>query len=388
MNCRWLLSFLLVHVALVGCSGRLSEFDPGVAGDGGLDRALERIREGQRLPALAAVLIRSGEVVEIGAVGVRAVGSPEPVTVGDRWHMGSITKSMTSTLAGVLVEQGVIDWHTTVGDVFPDLSESVRPEYADVRLEELLSHTAGLPVDWMQIPSYRTSWESTTPLSGQRHEWAAELLALAPETPRGTHCYSNASYIVAGAMLETVTGKQWEDLVKRNLLSPLGMTSTGFGAPGSIGAVPDEPRGHLGVPGELRPLQPDRRADNPPAAGPAGTVHTTLVDFSRYMAAHLAGARGEAGLVTAETFGKLHSPAPGTRYALGWNVGEHSRAGGRVLFHTGSNAAWTATIWIAPERDFAILTATNAGGDAGSTGADEALRALIDRCNAAFEAGR
>jgi CubicO group peptidase (beta-lactamase class C family) len=388
MNGRWLLPFLLVHVALVGCSDRLSDFDPGVAGDGGLDRTLERIREDLRLPALAAVLIRSGEIVEVGAVGVRAVGSPEPVTAGDRWHLGSVTKSMTATLAGVLVEQGVIDWSTTVGDVFPDLAVSTRSDYADVRLEELLSHTAGLPVDWMQIPSYRGAWESPTPLSEQRHAWAAELLALAPETPRGTHRYANAGYIVAGAMLETVTGRLWEDLMQQDLLAPLDMTSTGFGAPGSVGEVPDEPRGHLGVPGELRPLPPDQRADNPPAVGPAGTVHTTLADFSCYLAAHLAGARGEAGLVTAETFGKLHSPAPGTKYALGWNVGEHSRAGGRVLFHTGSTAVWTATTWIAPERDFAILTATNAGGDAGSTGADEALRALIDRCNAAFATGK
>jgi hypothetical protein len=56
-----------------------------------------------------------------------------------------------------------------------------------------------------------------------------------------------------------------------------------------------------------------------------------------------------------------------------------------VLSHNGSNGVWYATMWIAPERDFAILTVTNAGGSAGAKGADDALRALIDRCNAAFE---
>jgi CubicO group peptidase (beta-lactamase class C family) len=384
----WLLPFLtllLVGIAFIkwGSFGRLSDFDAGSAGDGNLNGALERIRNDQGLPALAAVLIRSGKIVETGAVGVRALGSPEPVTIHDRWHMGSNTKSMTATLAAALVEEGMIDWDTTIAEVFPDFAESIRPGYADVRLDELLSQTAGLP-ERMPLPSY-ASRESTMPLPEQRRQWAVELLSLAPETSRGTHRYSNANYVVAGAMLEAVTGEQWEDLMQRKILAPLAMTSTGFGVPGTVGKAPDEPRGHQRVQGELRALQPDGCADNPPAVGPAGTVHTTLADFARYMAAHLAGARGEGEFVSVKSFGKLHSPAPGTNYALGWSVGKHSRAGGRVLSHNGSNGVWFAKMWIAPERDFAILTVTNAGGSAGAKGADDALRALIDRCNAAFE---
>jgi CubicO group peptidase (beta-lactamase class C family) len=386
----WLLTFLvflLVGIVFVkwGSFSRLSDFDVGVAGDGELNVALERIRDEEGLPALAAVLIRDGRIVETGAVGVRAVGSLEQVTTSDHWHLGSITKSMTATLAALLVEEGVIDWNTTVGEVFPDLAEITRPEYADVRLEELLSHTTGLPENWMQIPSYPTSRESATPLPDQRRQWVAEFLTLTPETSRGSHRYSNANYVVAGTMLEAVSGQPWEDLMQRYVLTPLGMTSTGFGVPGTVGESPDEPRGHLLVEGELRPLQPNRQADNPPAVGPAGNVNTTLGDFAHYMAAHLAGARGEEGLVSAESFGKLHLPGPVNNYALGWNVRQHSHSGGRVLYHHGNNGAWCATMWIAPERDFAILTVTNAGDTPGSKGADNALRALIDRHNAAFE---
>jgi CubicO group peptidase (beta-lactamase class C family) len=384
----WLLPFLillLVGIAFIkwGPFGRLSDFDAGVAGDGELNVALERIRDDQGLPALAAVLIHGGKIVETGAVGVRAVGLPDLVTTRDRWHMGSNTKSMTATLASVLVEEGVIDWDTTIAEVFPEVAESIRPGYTDVRLDELLSHTAGLR-ERMPVPSYATR-ESTMPLPEQRRQWAAQLLALPPETSRGTHRYSNANYVVAGAMLEAVTGQQWEDLMQQKILTPLGMTSTGFGVPGTVGETPDEPRGHQRVQGKLRALQPDSSADNPPAVGPAGTVHTTLADFARYLAAHLAGARGEGDFVSVETFGKLHSPAPGTNYALGWSVRKHSRAGGRVLSHNGSNGVWYATMWIAPNRDFAILTVTNAGSSAGAKGADDAIRALIDRCNAAFE---
>jgi hypothetical protein len=55
------------------------------------------------------------------------------------------------------------------------------------------------------------------------------------------------------------------------------------------------------------------------------------------------------------------------------------------LQHTGSNQIWYAATWIAPERDFAILAVTNAGGDAGREGTDVAVRALIDRFDAAEE---
>ena len=385
----WLLPFfvlLLVGIGFVdwGSFGRLSDFDVGVAGDGELDAVLQRIRDEEGVPALAALLIHRGKVVESGAVGVRAIGLPERVTVDDRWHLGSITKPMTATLAAVLVQEGVIGWETTVGEVFPDLAETTRPEYAEVRLDELLAHTSGL-AEKTPNPIVPNSSESTTPLVAQRRQWTSELLALPPETQRGKHLYSNASYVVAGAMLEAVTGRPWEELMQQHLFTPLGMTATGFGPPGTVGESPDEPRGHRRVDGNLRPLQPDQKADNHPAVGPAGNVHTTLSDLAKFTAAHLAGLRGEGGLVAAETFKELHTPATGTKYALGWNIRTHSHSGGHVLYHHGTNRFWYATVWLAPERDFAILIVTNAGDAVGQKGADVAIQAVTDRCNAAFE---
>ena len=389
MKTKRLLPFLLLTIMLVGCdsSDPLADIDAGVAGDGNLNRVLEPLRDNHGLPSLAAVLIRGDQIVEMGAVGIRAAQSSTPVTTGDRWHLGSITKAMTATLAAVLVEQGTIEWSTTVGEVFPGLVGRIRPEYVDVRLDELFYHTSGLPNDVTKTPSWETLRNSSAPLTEQRRQWSGELLALRPETARGTHRYSNAGYVVAGAMLEAVTGEPWEDLMQREVFDALGMTSTGFGAPGTVGATPDEPRGHVRDDGRWIALQPNRDADNPAVMGPAGTVHSTFSDFARYMAAHLAGARGENGLVSAETFGKLHAPASGTEYALGWGVGERSWARGRVLQHSGSNTVWYATLWIAPERDFAMLAVTNAGGDDARDGTDEAIGVLIERFEAAFGGG-
>ena len=108
-------------------------------------------------------------------------------------------------------------------------------------------------------------------------------------------------------------------------------------------------------------------------------MHTTFQDYALYMAAHLAGARGTGGLVSAETFTKLHTAAPGTSYSLGWGISQPGWANGSALDHKGSNTAWFATVWIAPQRDMGMLAVTNAGGDGGNRATDEIVEALIAR---------
>jgi CubicO group peptidase (beta-lactamase class C family) len=355
-------------------------FDVGVAGDGELARVLDVLRARSGVPALGALLVRGGQVIEMAAVGLRASDHPERVTIQDRWHLGSMTKSMTSTLSAVLVEQQAITWSTTVAEVFPDLVGRMRSEYEDVRLEELLSHTAGLPADITRSPSWPTLRSDPDPLSVQRRRWVAELLEMAPEASRGTYLYANAGYVIAGSMLEEVTGESWEDLIQREIFTPLGMTSTGFGAPGLPGS-PDQPWGHVFQNGGWQSIEPGVNADNPAAIGPAGTVHSTLGDYAAYLAAHLAGARGVGGLVTAASFEKLHTAAPGTNYALGWGVAERTWARGGTISHNGSNTLWYASVWIAPQRDFGMLAVTNARGPDAT---EAALLALIARFDAAF----
>jgi CubicO group peptidase (beta-lactamase class C family) len=340
------------------------------------------------LPALAAVLVSEGEIVEMAAAGLRAYGYDEMATAGDLWHIGSLTKAMTATLAGVLVERGDIAWTSTVGEIFPDLVDDMDPQFVDVRLDELLYHQAGLTAAVTHAPSWNTNafFTGSDPIREQRRAFAAELLAMDPAGERGHHLYSNGGYVIAGAMMEEETGESWEALIEREVFTPLGMNSTGFGPPGTPGSR-DQPWGHGPAGDSWRPIEPGPFADNPPALGPAGTVHTTLEDYARYMAEHVAGARGVDGLVSAQTFDKLHTPAPGSGYAFGWGVGERPWAGGRVLSHAGSNSMWWAVVWLAPERDLAMFAVTNAGAAGAQPGTDAAVVALIRRLQAAEEGG-
>jgi CubicO group peptidase (beta-lactamase class C family) len=340
------------------------------------DAELEAIRARHRLPALAAVAVLRDEVRFQGAVGVRKLGSPERVTVNDKWHIGSCTKSMTATLAAMLVEQGKLRWDTKVGDVFPELRETIDPTWQAATLEMLLAHRGGAPAE--PPPNlWRNAWAQTGAPREQRLDFVRGLLLRRPQEPPGTkYLYSNQGYAMAGAMIERVSGKPWEELMRTMLFAPCNMNSAGFGAPASLGKV-DQPWGHAGT--EMKPVPPGPKADNPPAIGPAGTVHCSLADFAHYAALHALGEKHGTLFLKRASFVKLHTPVAGQDYALGWISVPRSWAGGNALNHHGSNTMFFAVIWIAPAKDAVFVAATNAAGEAAEKATDEAIGALIGK---------
>src|SRR4051794_22813049 len=112
-----------------------------------LDATLSPFLARYELPALAAAVVKDGEIIAVGAVGTRKAGADLPVTVNDRFHLGSATKAMTALLAGMLVDEGKLRWNSTVADLFPELVEKMDPGLRRVTLEQLLSHTSGVPAD-------------------------------------------------------------------------------------------------------------------------------------------------------------------------------------------------------------------------------------------------
>ncbi len=346
-----------------------------------LDALLEPIREANGLPALAAAVVKGGQTVAVGAVGVRKAGSSERVTADDKWHIGSCTKSMTAALAAMLVEDGAMRWDTTLAEMFPDLESQMQPGWRDVTLEQLLAHRGGAPHELNEQDLWGRLWQrADQPPREQRRYLRRELLTKhEPVSPPGTkHVYSNAGYALVGHALEEILDRPWEDLLRDRLFVPLGMTGAGFGAPASVGAV-DQPWGHkAGDDGAFEPVAPGLHADNPAAISPGGTVHCRLADLAQYAAWHLAGARGEGTLLHPETFERLHTPlAADSEYALGWIATERPWGGGLVLTHAGSNTMFYAVIWIAPNKDFAAVVCTNAGGPIAERATDTAAATLI-----------
>jgi CubicO group peptidase (beta-lactamase class C family) len=336
-----------------------------------LNSLLEHILKKYDLPALAGAIVTSKGLSAVGAVGVRKYGTDTPVTVDDQFHLGSDTKAMTATMLATLVEEGKLSWSTTLEQVFPDLAAGpqgrMNPAYGKVTLEQLLAHRAGFTdASWPQGKDFGDMHALPGTPREQRAAYVAMVLSEPPVSePGSTFLYSNRSYAVAGAMAERVANDSWEHLMQKRIFQPLDMQSCGFGAMGTPGVKDpkkiDQPWQHKLLLTLHRAIEPGPRSDNPQVLGPAGTVHCSIVDWGKFVTAHLRGEQGEPGILKPETFKRLHTPSFGGDYAFGWLVVDRPWAGGRALNHAGSNTMNFAVVWMAPAKDFAVLVMTNQG---------------------------
>lgn len=377
---------------------------------------------------MAAALLRGERIIAQGAAGVRKRGAAERITLEDRFLLNSCTKPMTATLVAMLVEAGKLNWTTTLGEVFADTVKPMHPGWEKVTVRQVLAHRAGLRADpdgprWL-VNLLRAPYASLRrgpelmrnprarlgTLPQQRLEIARQALSRPPGiAPDTKYWYSNEGYILTGAVLEQLTGRAWEDLMRERLFQPLGIRTGGFGSPGTAGKT-DQPWGHSSFVG--KPIDPDRPAARFPLYyGPAGMAHMTIADWAQFIGLHLRGdpanRHGQAALLKPDTFAELHGVALTTPYSKGWVMrgitrlatgdaapavaycagafistaswAKGTRPGdtGRCLWHGGSNGMSHSIACLAPEIDFAVLVACNRGPDIALWKTRQAIRALI-----------
>lgn len=356
---------------------------------------LERIRNEHGLPAIGAAVVKQGVIVAAGAVGVRAHGSDVKVTTADRFHLGSDTKAMTATLAGMMVDEGKLGWTSTIGETLGKDVPGINPRLAAVTLEQLLSHSSGIPSDTDEIIKMYfnvDAFQYNLPALRLRalNKWKSH----APATkPGSSFHYANLGYLIAGAMIEKVAGVAWEELVIARIFTPLGLTTAGLGPQATRGKL-DAPVGHLvDAKGKITPMPWGAAADAPPIVGPAGVAHMSVLDFAAW-AGWNAG-RGKRGpqLVKPETLASIHSPRvvtgklpsapPGTpqegQYALGWGVVKFDWSSSPVLNHSGSNGMNLAKILVDVDKDVGVVAVTNFPGRTAEAALNKAMETFYRR---------
>lgn len=368
---------LALVVLLVACKGKSEPQKAPPSGSGSaisadaavaatLETELASIRDKLKLPAIAAAAWRDGKLVEQAAVGVRKAGDTAAVTLEDKWHLGSNTKAMTAVLLGIYVDRGTLRWTDTIGQLLGPTKAKIDPGYKDITLDQLIRHEGGAPEQppdaaWKQLWADGAKPEA-------RATFVKAIVGAPPAGKPGTFAYSNAGYMIAGAMLEAKTKKSWEQLIKEDLFDKLEMKSCGFGAPG-VRDVVDQPRGH-DAGGTV--IEPGPAGDNPPGLGPAGTVHCSLADYGTFLNVLATGA---PAIVTPETMQHLTtSRAAGPMgYAGGWMV--VAKGNETMLVHSGSNTMWYATAVVIPTKKLAFVVATNKGDEK----IEESLETLLKR---------
>jgi CubicO group peptidase (beta-lactamase class C family) len=348
---------------------------PAFAQGRSLNDELDPVRLRHGLPALAAAVVKSGAIVASGAVGVRVRGTDIKVTIDDRFHLGSDTKAMTATLAGMMVEERKLRWTSTIGEVLGADVPGINPKLAAVTLEQLLSHSSGIPSDTEEIVKlYFNADAFDYNLPALRLRILSAWKAHAPETPPGSAFhYANLGYLIAGAMIEKAAGIPWEELITARLFAPLALRTAGLGPQATTGKL-DAPVGHrVADDGEITPMLWGPAADAPPVIGPAGVAHMSVLDFAAWAAWNAGRGRRAPALVEPATLALIQRPRiktgpmpharPGTpqegEYALGWGVVKLDWSTTPVLEHNGSNGMNLAKILVDTDQDLGVVVLTN-----------------------------
>jgi D-alanyl-D-alanine carboxypeptidase len=379
MSSRLLACTVATSVVFGACA---QSFDYGKPANAtAFDAFTDSLRVAHSLPALAFVVVRHDTTLAHAAVGRRHLDREDRVTLNDYWQIGSLTKAFTASVIGILVDRGKVQWTTTLAEVFPDLRAIMHPQFQGVTVAQLLSHSAGVPpytdgADLNKLPKF-----NGTPRE-RRRAFVAYLLKDAPLfAPATKHQYSNAGFTIAGAVAEQVANKSWEALIEEDLLRPLGVRVV-FGWPAFADST--QPWGHMEGLRLLDPHDPRGEYQIGDLLAPAGAVSVSMDGYGAFMRAHLAGLRGDAGVLKATTVRTLHTAMPpppasdtlaGT--ALGWGV--RVSKWGRTHGHAGSAGTFYCVVQLVSEQDLGLAVCTNAGGDRATAGTRAALETLRAR---------
>ena len=324
-------------------------------------------------PSVSLGIIKDGKVVLCEGFGLRDAEKSLPADGETLYQIGSCTKAFTAALCAVCVDKGLVSWDTPIREYAPDIRFYDDYVSNNVTLRDVLAHRTGMP-------RHEYSWYNA-PFN--RAELVHNIRFLEPNKPFRTNFqYNNYGYIVAGAVLEAVTGKTWEQLLSEYILEPLGMDHTNAYLDATEAdpdhAVPyDRPeglgmKGYVKIPYYRTPCE-DLSTGTGAAFAPAGSINSCAADMLKWVQFHLQGGEWDGKqLISKEAMDELHKPnipcspldmpmpeadAVFNSYAMGWK--NEVYRGHRVISHGGNINGFSAYTCFVPDLQLGVVSYTN-----------------------------
>jgi CubicO group peptidase (beta-lactamase class C family) len=313
---------------------------------------VETLLEADDVAGLAVAVVREGEAVSRG-FGVRDVRTGAPVTSETMFSLASVSKPFVATavVARSLAGDGgpALDLDAPITDWVPELTLADGRE-SEVTPRLLLSHTSGLP----DVSEY--GWHDPQLGDDALSEFARSLSGWRLQSePGAAFAYSNAGFELLGLLLSRVTGTTFEDAVRRQVLAPLGLTSSTFlrsEVPADLAASP-----HVGMPLTV----PEGAYPYTRRHAPSSTLHSHVVDLGRGMQALLepSGSPLDPALLDLmwEPVVEVGDPPWEDAQALGWELGSHR--GHRTVGHSGADPGFGSRLVLVPDRRTGVAVLAN-----------------------------
>jgi CubicO group peptidase (beta-lactamase class C family) len=321
----------------------------------------------EQIPGAVVVIVKGGDIILTKGYGYADLEQQRPV-IPDRtvFRVGSISKLLTATAVMQQVEQGRLQLHE---DINHHLTRFQLPtNYPQpVTLADLLTHTSGIDERFLGIAA--RSAAEILPIGAYLADHLPDRIMPPGEVLR----YSNHGYVLAGYLVEVVTGMSFSQYVEQNILQPLNMHHSSFQLrPDILANLAIGYRYHRGS-YHPRPIAYSNDT-------PSGALNATATDLAQFMIAHLqSGRNGSFQLLQSETIQEMHRQQftnhpqlPGQTYGFY----EWFQNGQRALMHDGELVGFKSTMVLLPDHDLGFFVAYN--NETGSL-QDKFTRAFLDR---------
>jgi CubicO group peptidase (beta-lactamase class C family) len=346
----------------------------GAAPPANLDAFVAKSMQTFGPPGMSVAIVENGKAVFTKGYGIRSIATKAPVDAHTVFPIGSESKAFTAAALAILVDEGKLKWTDRVVDKLPGFRMYDPYATEHMTIVDLLTHRSGLGLgegDLLIVPATTRS----------RADIVHALRYLKPVTGfRETFAYDNILYIVAGALVEAVSGETWEHFVEKHIFAPAGMTdaTTAYHIDAKNGVAL-----HGRISGPIMGVGPQsilKHGLEGGASAPAGAINASATDMAKWMQVQLAHGKLPNGkllfsaeqseamweprvVVSPDSFGKATSAVMAALspkfqdYGLGWFVENYH--GHTVIEHTGAVLGAVAAQYLIPEKGVGISVNIN-----------------------------
>lgn len=301
---------------------------------------------------LSGVLLvaKDGVTVASKAAGIANKATNAPIDLNTKFNLGSMNKMFTAVAIAQLAQAGKLSFTDNVGKHLPDYPNR---EVADkVTIHQLLTHTSGMGMYFGE--KFKAQREKLVTVAAHLPLFASDPLAFPPGEK---FQYSNAGYMLLGAIIEKVSGQDYYSYVEEHIYKPAGMNDTGFYEPGK--EIPNLAMGYTRMSPDGKPQDEvrDNNSIREIKGGPAGGGFSTAPDLVRFQQALFTYKLLDKAHTEIVTTGKVDGPRGMGKY--GYGFGDNDAGGKHSVGHNGGFPGIAANFEMYPESGYTAVELMN-----------------------------
>jgi CubicO group peptidase (beta-lactamase class C family) len=329
-----------------------------------IDVLVEKVLTTFDVPGIAVAVVKDDKIIHAKGYGVRSLQTKQKVDENTLFGVASNSKAFTAAALGMLVDENKIKWDDKVTDYIPEFKLYNPYVTEEFTIKDLLTHRSGLGLGAGDLMMWPDSSNFT------KKDIIHNLRYLKPVSSfRSKYDYDNNLYIVAGEVIERVSGMSWENFIENRIMKPLNMTQSAA----SLSRLKDKSNvidPHAPINGKVQAI----RIDWSETANAAGGIYSNLVDMSKWIITQMNGGKYGDGLSkslfseathyemwTPQTIIPTRTVPPYnthfSSYGLGWFLSDVK--GYKQVTHTGGLAGIVTQVTLLPEMKLGIIVLTN-----------------------------